>query len=338
MIRYLKAFLSLGIGFGDILGLVGPALGIAKGAKDLAGNAGTKAYVPKGLGAADTTFQNVLQQLAGGSSGAASAITPQLAAAFQAMLGIPTSGLTGAGAQAGQMYGALAPQAQQAGQYLTNQGMDVGNAGRQVWQTSLDPQNELRNMLQQQVVDASRAGTSARGIGMGGESAGIENKAVNDFLLNWNNQQLQRQLAGLGGYAGASNQAGRDIAGGLGAGQLGADYSLQSGQVPFQTSAAAAGFPFQAAGMYNTALGGTNQNLGGVLSAIIPYLNQGQGATQQGYFQGQVGLNNLTTGLGKAGDWLANAFGGGGGGGNSIDDSWYGNVGQGGGGYAFGGG
>ncbi len=288
------------------LATVAAVVGIGAGAKSLIGGSqggsrNSNTYIPTGLGQADTTWQTLLGQLAGGATGASNEITPQVAQAFAHMLGIDTSGLTGAGAAAGQQYGQVGQQAQGAASDMLGQGRSLGQAGQQLWQTALDPQNDLRNKIQQQVTDASRAGTSARGIGMGGEAAGIENKDVSDFLLNWNNNQLQRQATGLQGYANAANQSGRQYAGGLTAGQMGADATLQSGAVPCQANVAAASLPFNAANLYTGSLGGVNQQLGGVMNSIIPYLNSGQGVTQQGFFQGQVGMNNLTTGLNQLG-------------------------------------
>lgn len=301
-----RAFLTLGIGLGDILGGLSSVIGIGSGLNSLAHSGNTNAYKPKGLGQADQSWQDILGQLTGSVSGAGSQISPELAQAFQSLLGIDRSAIGPAGAQAGNQYNALANEAQGVSGALFNQGNGLGQAGQQLWQTSLDPQNELRNKLQQQTVDASRAGTSARGIGMGGESAGIENKAVNDFLFNWNNNQLQRQATGLQGYGNAANQAGRQYAGGLTAGGMAPEYTQQGAMAPFNANAFASGYPMQAANQYTSALGGLNNQYNGILSAIIPYLNSGQGATNQGFGQGQVGLNNLTTGLGQ----LGNQFGG----------------------------
>lgn len=322
-----RAFLTLGIGLGDILGGLSSVIGIGSGLNSLAHSGNANVYKPKGLGQADTSWQDLLGQLTGGISGAGGQITPELAQAFQSLLGIDRSAIGPAGAQAGQQYGALAGQAQGASSDLLNQGRGLGQAGQQLWNTSLDPQNEMRNYLQQQVTDASRAGTSARGIGMGGESAGIENKAVGDFLRNWNFDQLQRQQMGLSGYANAANQSGRNYAGGLTAGALSPEYTQQSAMAPFNANVTSAGFPFQASQMYTGAMSPLNQQYGAAMAQIIPYLNSGQGASQQGFYQGQVGLNNLTSGLYGLG-----AGGGGGGynpfgnifGGSSPNRGYYG--------------
>ena len=309
-----RAFLTLGLGLGDILGGLSSLIGIGSGVKNLiGGNQGgsknSNTYVPTGLGTADQTWQQILGQMQGGISGAGQQITPELAQAFQSLLGVNTSGIQPAGNAAGQQYNALANLSQGASGAMLNQGQGLDQAGQQLWQTALDPQNALRDKLQQQVTDASRAGTSARGIGMGGAAAGIENQDVNNFLLNGNNDHLARQAPGLQGYANAANQSGRQYAGGLTAGALAPQYTTQGAMAPFNAGVTAAGYPMQAANQYTSALSGLNQQYGGLLSSIIPYLNSGQGATNQAFGQGQTGLNNLTTGLNQLGNFGSSSSG-----------------------------
>jgi hypothetical protein len=269
--------------------------GGSSGQQGGSGNAST--YVPTGLGGADTSWQQIQQMLQGNLTGANQAINPALMESLTKMLGIDPSSLISAGNQAGQQYGQQAQSALGAQGQLGQNAANMTGAGNTLWNTAQDPQNQLRNTMQQQVTDASRAGTSARGIGMGGESAGIENKAVSDFLMNWQNQQLGRQATGLQGMGNAYNQAGRDVTGGLAAGALAPGYTQQAGAAPVQGQMSAYGLPMQAAGQFNQAQAGQNQGLGAFLSQIIPYLNSGQGATGQSFQQGQTGLNNLTTGL-----------------------------------------
>lgn len=78
-------------------------------------------------------------------------------------------------------------------------------AGQNTYNTSLDPQNALRDRMQGQVVDATRGAQSARGIAMGAQGAGLESDAVSKFLQDWNNQQLNRQSQGVQSFAQAGN-------------------------------------------------------------------------------------------------------------------------------------
>jgi len=78
-------------------------------------------------------------------------------------------------------------------------------AGQNTYNTALDPQQQLQDRTQQRVVDASRAGSSARGLAMSPYSAGIENEAVKNFNIDWQNQQLNRQVAGTNALVGAGS-------------------------------------------------------------------------------------------------------------------------------------
>ena len=68
---------------------------------------------------------------------------------------------------------------------------------------------------------------------------------MNNFLINWQNQQLGRQLAGLQGMQGAMSASGN----------LGQQAGTALGQAGQQYNAGAM-FPFEAAGAYTGALQG----------------------------------------------------------------------------------
>jgi hypothetical protein len=332
----LRLYLTLG------LGTVGSIIGIASGANSLLGGGGgapgtgggaSSTYQPGGQPQADQGWQGLLQQFLGGQGGESGAIQPQIAQAFQQLLGIPTSGVSQAGQQAGQQYGGLSQLAQQyqqqmQGQAGVNQGaqQNLMNAGNQLWQTAQDPQQQLQQQLQQQVTDSSRANASAAGLGTSAQGVGTENQAMQNFLLNWQNQQLGRQATGLQGMAGAyqgagqqGQQAGQNLAGSMAFGAMQPQYTLQQGNVPFQQAQMAAGAPFGYANQYSGAEGALLQQMMGGMGAIDPYLGLGQSASQAGFGQQQTGLNNLTTGLGQFGNqmnnpgsWLSQLFSGGG--------------------------
>ncbi len=80
-------------------------------------------------------------------------------------------------------------------------------AGQNTYNTSLDPQGDLYRRTQQQLQEQTRAAQSARGLAMSPYAAGIENKAMSDFNIDWANQQLNRQVAGTGAFSGAGNVA-----------------------------------------------------------------------------------------------------------------------------------
>jgi hypothetical protein len=280
------------------LATVASVVGIASGANALTGGSlfgggggggsggGTGTYVPTGRGTADQTWQTLMPLIAQSIQQQQGNISGPVNAAY---------GATQPGGQFGfipwmlQSFGnALVDQGRQ-GQ--TNQGL-LSNAGNQIWQTAQDPQQALEAQLQQQVTDASRAGTSARGIGMSGEAAGIENQDVNNFLLQWQQAQLGRQLQGIQGMSTAmgqsanqANQVGRDLSG------AGTMYTT------------GANFPFAAANAYTGAMSGPGSQFSQQLSPqLLAYLGLGNNASNQAFNQNQVGLNNLTTGLSQLGN------------------------------------
>ncbi len=142
-----------------------------------------------------------------------------------------------------QAMNALQPAYYGAGQ----QAMNIGNTlygqmgqaqqyGNQVMQTAFDPQQALYNQQFQLQQQQALANQSSRGLGMSGVGAELSNQADQNFNINWQNQQLSRQIAGLGAYD-TNNQS---IAG-LG---QGANQAYTVGLQDFTTGA---GLPYNAA-------------------------------------------------------------------------------------------
>lgn len=288
------------------------------------GSAGPSSYyVPSGLQTADQTWQDLLS----GSQGNQQAIQgamPYYNQSFQA-------GLAG-----GQLY---APGYQRAAdqvssydqllaQYLNGQGnLNFGtqqsllNAGQQVYNLGLDPQNALYNRTAQQLQDQTGATNSMYGLGSSAAGAGVANQALSNFNIDWQNNQLSRALQGLQGYAGAANTAGSY--GQLGTAQLQSvpQYMLQSGQLPYTVNQTTSALPGQLAGTYASQVEqGPLASASSIQGQIIPYLNYGAGA-QSVPFQAQSqgagalgsavsqGISGLGTSIQNAGGWN-NFFGG----------------------------
>lgn len=279
------------------------------------GGGSGQTYVPTGSGAADQSFQQMLQQMQGGASGVGGAVSPAIMQAFQRMMGIDTQPIADAGRNAGQYYGSLASSQDAYHNMLVDsawrnyggQGRLQG-AGDSIWNTAQDPEGALRDRLAGQVQNTSRAATSARGIGMSPQAAGIESQDLSRFYQDWQDRQLGRQATGLQGMAGAygmGNQlgasAGQDLTGASNFGTAAAQNIGQSAMTPFQMMMAAYGAPMQYAGQLTGAQAGVNNLYGNAMQQIIPYLYAGQGAAGQQYSQGQTGLNNFTTGLQQLG-------------------------------------
>ncbi len=95
-----------------------------------------------------------------------------------------------------------------------------------VKELALDPRQEIRQREEQRLQEQTRAGLSARGLNLSGAGQGIEQQAMSDFGLDWQNQQLARagqgaqQLQMLGSLGQNIAQTGFQSAMELGASQF----------------------------------------------------------------------------------------------------------------------
>ena len=304
------------------LATVGAVVGIGSGLTNIfgghgggGGSSGSSTYVPRGSGAADDIFMGGLNNQNAGNNAVNAAVSPAMMQAFAQMMGIPTQGLIDAGRNQGNYYGSLASSQDAYHNMLVDSAWRnyagqnrLQGAGNQIWNTALDPENALRDRLQNQVGQASRTATSARGIGMSPQAANMETQDLSRFMQDWQDRQLGRQATGLQGMTGAygmGNQlgaaAGQDLTGASNFATAAAQNIGQSALAPYQMQMMAYGAPFNYANMLMQGQGGMNQLYGNTNAQVIPYLYAGQGATNQMFGQQQTGLNNLTTGLQQLG-------------------------------------
>ena len=304
-----------GVGAAVAGSVAGAAVSSALAPSPSGGGGGGSYYTPSGLPYADTAWQN---QLANQQAIAGSLYNGDLLPFYQNSLNYGS-----------QAFGQYAPgyqnAANAAGQQYTNLGQQLagasGNqfaAGNQLYQTAFDPQNALYNRTVQQLQDQTGATNSMYGLGSSAAGAGVANQALGNFNIDWQNQQLQRQLAGVQGAGQAYGQGGA-------LGQAGAGATLQGGQLPYQTAQGIAAYPGQLAAQYAQGIEqgplAASQSIQG---QIIPYLNYGQGAQtipfqsqQQGagaagalVGQGvQQGIQGIGNAYQNAGSW-GNLFGG----------------------------
>lgn len=324
-----------GVAAGVVGSVAGAAVSGAMAPSTSGGSGGASYYIPTGLQSADSAWQDLLGQ----QNGAQSSIS-QLMPWYQQSLnqGGAANAMYGgqyqtAGNLAGQQYGNLATTLsnQSAGNFGTQQ--SLLNAGQQVYQNALDPQSALYNRSVQQLEDQTGATNSMYGLGSSAAGAGVANQALSNFGIDWNAQQLQNQIAGLGAYAGAANTAGSYGQLGTAQAQAAPGYTLQSGQVPFQTGQTLAGVPGQLAGQYASGIeSGPLSSASSINGQIIPYLNYGTGAqaipyqqqaqgagaagalTSQGISQGIQGVGNAVQNAGGWGNLFSGttgSFGGG---------------------------
>lgn len=161
-----------------------------------------------------------------------------------------------------------------------------------------DPQQELYNRTLHQTQEQQRVGQAARGIEMSPYGAGLENDALKNFNIDWQNSQLDRAIA-----AGNAGSALGQTAFGLGsdASKLAASGSL----LPYSTKL---GFLNDKGQGLNTQLGalereadfGTrkNQTTQQQISDLLQYLGMGPGYQGAATGQQNADTNTISTGLG----------------------------------------
>lgn len=188
--------------------------------------------------------------------------------AFQSMYNNPyATGMQAAAGQAGQMAGQMAPAAYAAGQ-------GAMGAGNQILNTAFDPQNALFNQQQHIVQDQSNATNSQYGLGSSGAGAGIANQNLQNFDINWQNNQLARQASGIQAYDAAQNS-------GLGMMGQGVNAQQQAGALPYNTAQGIATGQFGAINANQGAMQGAMQPYQQNINNMNAYLGLGQSAQAQ---------------------------------------------------------
>lgn len=240
--------------------------------------------IPGAAAAADEKLWAALQFLSAMAGRNAEMVDPAIRQAYGKLMGIDTSGLVDAGMQAGNQFSGLADNAQTYAALLGQQAMQQFGAGQDIYNLGRDPNNQLHDRMQQQVVDASRAGQSARGLAMGPYGAGLENKAVGDFNMDWQDRLLGRASAGLQGMNQANYLGGMDLSNSMNIGAAAPGYTMAAGQAPIAGQQAAYSAPIDWSNMYTQA---QNQSVLNpqlqVMNSIYPYLGMGAQAQQSAY-------------------------------------------------------
>jgi hypothetical protein len=233
-------------------------------------------YQPQNLGGADVgAFQGI-----GGLGGfnTYAGLYPQVAGISQGLVNNPYAG----GFQAGAGTAGALGQAGALGAF--GQGQNLYGLGGAVANTAFDPQSALYNRTVQQLQDQTRAGEAARGIANTPYGAGLENQAMSNFNIDWQNNALNRQIQGAQAAGGLIGQGA-----GLQAGAPGA--YLQASGMPYGT--------FQGIGQGQLGTLGTQAGFGAQGAQIpqqqvqdyLSYLGWGTGA-QNAANQAQLGLGN----------------------------------------------
>ena len=195
---------------------------------------------------------------------------------------------------AGNAYTTIGNQSVGNAQNLGGQSMAMLPYIQQILQTSLDPQGALYNRTLQQTQDQQRVGQAARGVTMSPYGAGLENQALNNFNIDWQNNALQRQATGLGSATSALTGATNTASAANNLGTAGAGAIQQGGALPYQTAQGQGTDQYNAlSNLVNSSLG-TNQLNSANMAALLSYM--GLGANQsnaQGGFTQQNYMNQL---------------------------------------------
>lgn len=236
-------------------------LGGANNALPYANQAMAQAFNPLYQQIVDYTQQNPYFDLALSGASQAASIGGQGASNLQnpiyAGINAASPLLSGApnAIQYGQsVYNAAAP-IQNMAQTVAGRSGDVWNAAQQVAGTAFDPQQSLFNRTQGELTDQMGAINAMSGVGGTPYGAGVTGKTLSDFDINWQNQQLGRQQAGLGALGSGLNASVQGL-GALGAGQQ----ALNTGAGAYNAGLGAYG---GALGQYGNALTSALGNLGG---------------------------------------------------------------------------
>ena len=210
--------------------LIGQAMG---GGGSTGGYSGGS-YLPPNLGQAAGSEMGLIPQL--GQNNLYQAFLPNAQGLGQMAVNSPyyNQALAGAGmaqqAGLGQGYQSLGAANQLYGQMGQIPGLE-----NQLTQSAFDPQSQLYNYLQAQNANQTNADLASRGLGMSGAGAQIAAQQNQLFNQNWQNNLLQRQLAGVQGVGALNQSAGQLGAIGSTLGTQGTNLINQSGALPYQT-------------------------------------------------------------------------------------------------------
>lgn len=271
-----------------------PSLLSAYGASALTPNAPTVPQLPNQTSAANAAYGDI-----SGLTNPYSVLQPYEYQQMLATMNNPNiAGYMRAADRAGGAYTAAGNQAGQGAGLLMDQ-------ARSLYGMAYDPQSALYHKLQQQNTDQSNVLNSMYGLSSSPYGAGVAGQNLNNFNIDWQNQQLQRAES-------ANQPIGADVTGAnqlrTGAAQ---DY-LMGGQIPYSTYGSILGDTTSALNQYMTQAGAGNNFDQQAIADWLQYLGMGQGAagTNLSAYDAQQGANaNTAAGLYPL---FANMFSGGG--------------------------
>ncbi len=291
-----------------------------------AGGSVPTGYQPTAQPQMDAYYQSLIAPMASYATSVPGATMGNNLTAYNNTVNNPYAGQRQSAANAAGAYGAgdLFPMEVSGARSLEGLGNTAAAYAPQILQTGFDPQSALYDRTQQQIKDQLSATNAMSGLSGTPYGAGVMGQGVTNFNIDWQNQQLQRQLQATQGYGSLASTAGRDFAGAVDLGNAAVGTQLQSGALPYSSYA---GIQSDITGAGNAYAGAANNSFGldqNTLNALSAYLKLGQSATSvgqagqnQGFNQGQTlganvgaGISGLSSGI----SGLSGLFGGGGGG------------------------
>lgn len=211
------------------------------------------------------------------------------------------------------------------GNALIGAGANLLPYSQSILNTGFDPQNALYDRTAQQLTDQTRAGLSARGLGMSPYGAGVENKALSDFNIDWQNNLLNRQNTAAQGAGYLTNSAGNAINLGQNVGTLGLQTLGNAAALPYSTFNTIGGGQLGALGQYGQFGANAGNQANTTIQDLLQYLglgNQQAATANQGYANQITAQNNqfnqqqkLGSNIGAGIQGIGNWFNGRGGGG-----------------------
>jgi hypothetical protein len=257
------------------------------GGNSSTGGYGGGSYLPPNLPQAASNEMGLIPQL-GNNNLYGSYVPPSQALTNDATLS-PFYQQSISGAQQASAYGAQQAAQMNAGANQMYSQMALAPYWEnQIVQTSFDPQHQLYNYMQAQNANQTNADLASRGLNMSGAGGQIASQQNQRFNMNWQNDQLSRQLAGLRGAGNLAEQSARLGTVGANMGTQAANLMNQSSSLPYQAQLYRAN---QLLGLYNQA-GQIGQQAQVPTQQMIGDYNQYQGLGSPGSQLGQQGMVN----------------------------------------------
>jgi hypothetical protein len=240
------------------------------------GQEAPKAYQPNNPGGADTGFQAGAGQLSSAGQALSSSVTPQLASIAGNVTNNPylPQAMSGAQSAANVATSQVAPQQLSSAQDIANLSRMAGGAapgvantamnygqdtartlngyvpitsnpgliaGLQTLQTGYDPQSALYNRSYQQNQDQTNAINAMYGVSGSPYGAGVAADSSRNFNIDWQNQQLARQIQALGAWNGAASTSAANVSNLAGGAQSAINSGINTGVNAFNTLSGDAG-------------------------------------------------------------------------------------------------